>query len=66
MNSDGNNIFSVWITVILTIVIGCAVVFFVVSVFKNIPVEILKREAIERNFAEYNSTNGVWQWKTNN
>ena len=26
----------------------------------------LKREAIERNFAEYNSTNGVWQWKTNN
>lgn len=24
----------------------------------------LKREAIERNFAEYNSTNGHWQWKS--
>ncbi len=22
-----------------------------------------QREAIERGFAEYNSTNGVWQWK---
>ena len=25
----------------------------------------LKEEAIKLNFAEYNSTNGVWQWKTN-
>jgi len=29
----------------------------------NQSVTSLKREAIERNFAEYNSTNGVWQWK---
>ena len=22
-----------------------------------------RREAIERGFAEYNPTNGIWQWK---
>jgi hypothetical protein len=27
------------------------------------PVPAIKREAIEHNFAEYNSTNGQWQWK---
>lgn len=25
----------------------------------------LRREAISLGFAEYNNTNGVWQWKTN-
>jgi hypothetical protein len=25
----------------------------------------LRSKAISLNFAEYNSTNGVWQWKTN-
>lgn len=25
----------------------------------------LKAEAVRLNFAEYNSTNGQWQWKTN-
>lgn len=23
-----------------------------------------QKEAIQRGFAEYNSTNGVWQWKS--
>lgn len=24
---------------------------------------LMQREAIQRGFAEYNPTNGVWQWK---
>ena len=32
---------------------------------KKIDLKNLKQEAIQLNYAEYNSTNGVWQWKTN-
>jgi len=40
----------------LASVIICAV--FISGKYVN-----FKREAIERNYAEFNSTNGVWQWK---
>lgn len=30
---------------------------------KAVKSEEMKAEAIRRGFAEYNSTNGVWQWK---
>lgn len=35
------------------------------STRSNLVVSNLKKEAIELNYADYNRTNGVWQWKTN-
>jgi len=28
--------------------------------------DVLKQEAIRLGYADYNSTNGNWEWKTNN
>jgi hypothetical protein len=39
---------------ILGVIVTCA--------FLQSPVD-LKREAIEKGFAEYNQTTGKWQWK---
>ena len=42
----------------------CAVVFFFGFVIGESNAELVyKKQAIERGFAEYNTTNGVWQWK---
>jgi hypothetical protein len=53
------------VSVITSAIIIGAMVFFIIWMFRELPITALKREAIERNFAEYNSTTGVWQWKTN-
>ena len=53
------------ITMLGAILVLNICVFLFLWAIKEFPATTLKREAIERNFAEYNSTNGVWQWKTN-
>ena len=57
-------------SVILIISIITIFIFFILIIenfkYKQQIVNIEKKyqkEAIERGFAEYNSTNGIWQWK---
>lgn len=55
-NSHGRSID--WVLCVLIFALGVLVGAGIVS-------ETFKRESIERGYAEYNSTNGNWQWKEN-
>jgi len=47
-------------------IIGLIVICLTVTTFfvgMKIGINAYRLQAIERGFAEYNSTNGIWQWK---
>ncbi len=50
---------------IIGIIILCVWIMFAMvgNGMKETEIKRLKQQAIERNYAEYNHTNGVWQWK---
>jgi hypothetical protein len=54
----------VFISLVLTMC-ACVVGIFIGINTTNTKFQGLQKEAVQLNFAEYNSTNGVWQWKTN-
>jgi hypothetical protein len=50
-----------WLPIsILAIWIGLAMIG---NGMKENEIARLKKQAVEHNYAEYNHTNGVWQWK---
>lgn len=57
---DDNFYEGVIVAILLAWVITVAVL-----VASRIGYDTLRTQAIQRGFAEYNATNGVWQWKTN-
>lgn len=40
------------------------VICLIVAIYRSIGVSELRQQAINQGFAEYNATNGVWQWKS--
>jgi len=51
--------------ILVGMIIGIAVGIFLGALIITKLQHDLKVEAIQLNYAEYNSTTGVWQWKTN-
>lgn len=49
----------------IAFVAGVIVTFIIVGISFGGTIAGLKNEAVKNRFAEYNSTNGNWQWKTN-
>jgi len=47
-------------------VAGLVIVMILFGVFSTLSTRRnLRQEAIQLGYAEYNATNGIWQWKTN-
>jgi hypothetical protein len=49
--------------IILGLILGMVILFFVGFVGRGVEIDRLKHEAIQKNYAIYNPTNGNWQWK---
>lgn len=43
--------------------IGFGMGVLLIAMLSHLSMETIKSDAIQRGFAEYNQTNGVWQWK---
>jgi len=55
-----------FVETILAILSICFILFIVYFTFHiTSKLQNLRQEAISLHYAEYNSTNGVWQWKAN-
>lgn len=52
--------------IILGFVLGGSAFFGIGVSVGNQSFEVLKTEAIEHNFAQFNPVTGIWEWKENN
>ena len=55
----GESLFFMFFASIMIIV--CILIY--MSVDRGLYIDKLKQEAIDKNYAVYNHTNGIWQWK---
>lgn len=56
---------SVWVPALITLLAVLSLGLFAALCGSLEMSKILKHEAIERGYAEYNQTTGAWQWKEN-
>lgn len=59
------NVFDLMLTFIVVLFITLIITWVGADVRWKEAKRTFQAEAVQRGFAEYNSTNGIWQWKTN-